>query len=273
VVNAQQRAEVIEGNLGLLYANQALCSQAEQLSELLLERVVLGGPRQQQICSGDPWAVHGRADQLVVEQVPGPGGTVVLQARLPGRPVPLPLLTVTAADGQVYGLSPEQLAAQWQQVLQRRLRHARRTMQPDQLGLRLRITLALELLLLITTAGTLKLWNTLRSKLAQLQRDSSSNDAPRGPRPQPLRVLWLTRLSFTMVLLQSVAMLGLAVTAIPGRIPLALALLLQPLEILLKAVAVSAVVLVLRLLLRLFLRQWRTNPNVSSDLLARRHQR
>ncbi len=48
--------------------------------------------------------------------------------------MPLPLLTVTAADGQVYGLSPEQLAAQWQQVLQRRLRHARRTMQPDQLG-------------------------------------------------------------------------------------------------------------------------------------------
>jgi small conductance mechanosensitive channel len=76
-----------------------------------------------------------------------------------------------------------------------------------------------------------------------------------------------------MVLLQSMAMLGLAVAAISGRIPLALALLLQPLEILLKAVAVSAVVLVLRLLLRLFLRQWRTNPNVSSDLVARRHQR
>jgi small conductance mechanosensitive channel len=276
VVNAQQRAEVIEGNLRLLYANQALCSQPEQLSEALLERVVLGGPHQQQICSGDPWAVHGRADQLVVEQVPGQGGTVVLQARLPGRPVPLTLLTVTLADGQLYGLSPEQLAAQWQQVLQRRLRHARRTMQPDQLGFRLRVTLALELLLLITTAGTLKVWNSLRSKLSQLQRDSNPSDELQkrfGLRRQPLRVLWFTRLSFAMVLLQSVAMLGLAVAAIPGRIPLALALLLQPLEILLKAAAVAAVVVLVRMLLRLFLRQWRSNPNVSSDLVARRHQR
>ena len=40
VVNAQQRTEVIEANLRLLYANQALCRQAEQLSELLLEHVV-----------------------------------------------------------------------------------------------------------------------------------------------------------------------------------------------------------------------------------------
>lgn len=59
-------------------------ARPNNISELVLERVVLGGPRQQQICSGDPWAVHGRADQLVVEQVPGPGGTVVLQARLTG---------------------------------------------------------------------------------------------------------------------------------------------------------------------------------------------
>jgi hypothetical protein len=38
-------------------------------------------------------------------------------------------------------------------------------------GFRLRLTLALELLRLITTAGTLKLWNTLRWKLAHLQRE------------------------------------------------------------------------------------------------------
>jgi hypothetical protein len=85
VVSAQRRAEVIEGNLNLLYANQSLCTQAEQLSETILERLVLGGPREQQLCSGDPWAVHGSADQLVVERVAGPAGSVLLQARLPGR--------------------------------------------------------------------------------------------------------------------------------------------------------------------------------------------
>lgn len=276
VVDAQQRAEVIEGNLSLLYANQPLCSPADQLSERLLERLVLGGPRHQQICSGDPWGVRGQADQLVVESVPGPGGTVVLQARLPGRPVPLPLLTVTATDGELHGLKPEQLAEQWRQMLQRRLRHARRTMQPDQLGLRLRFTLVLELLLLITTAGTLKLWNKLRQHLSQLQnneREAATASEYGSGSSERLRVLWFTRGSFALVLLQSVAMLGLAIAAIPGRIPLALALLLQPLEILVKAAAVAAVVILLRMLLRLFLRQWRSNPNVPAEQLARRHQR
>lgn len=274
VVDARKRAQVIEGNLGLLYANQALCSQAEQLSEAMLEGLVLGGPRQQRLCSGDPWGVHGKADQLVVDSVPGPGGTVVLQARVPGRPVPLPLLTVTAADGQLHGLGPEQLALHWQQVLERRLRHARRTMQPDQLGLRLQITVAVELLLLLSTALTVKGWSHLRRRLIELQRRHHDPDSNAGePAGLRLRVLWLSRASFSMVLLQGVAMLGLAVAAIPGRIPLALALLLQPLDILIKAAAVAAVVFLLRLMLRLLLRQWRTNPNVPSEQLERRHQR
>ena len=69
------------------------------------------------------------------------------------------------------------------------------------------------------------------------------------------------------------AMVGFAVAAIPGRIPLALGLLLQPLDILTKAAAVAAVVLALRLLLRLLLRQWRSSPNVPAELQARRQQR
>ena len=271
VVSAQRRAEVIEGNLNLLYANQSLCTQAEQLSETILERLVLGGPREQQLCSGDPWAVHGSADQLVVERVAGPAGSVLLQARLPGRAVPLPLLTVTAADGQLHGLTPQQLANQWQSLLQRRLRHARRTMQPDQLGLRIGVTVAVELFLLLTTALTLQLWNRLRRLLSERWTPQPQRD----PRAQQFTA-WLlaaSRISFVLVLLQGLAMVGFAVAAIPGRVPLALGLLLQPLDILTKAAAVAAVVLALRLLLRLLLWQWRSSPNVPAELQARRQQR
>ena len=87
VVEARQRAELIEGNLRLLYAPQALCSQAERLSEDLLEQLVLGGPKQQRLCSGDPWAVNWAAEQLRLESEPGPSGTVVLKAGLPGRQI------------------------------------------------------------------------------------------------------------------------------------------------------------------------------------------
>ena len=271
VVSAQRRAEVIEGNLSLLYANQSLCTQAEQLSETILERLVLGGPREQQLCSGDPWAVHGSADQLVVERVAGPAGSVLLQARLPGRAVPLPLLTVTAADGQLHGFTPQQLANQWQSVLQRRLRHARRTMQPDQLGLRIRVTVAVELFLLLTTALTLQLWNRLRRQLSERWTPQPQRD-PRAQQSTPWLLL-ASRISFVLVLLQGLAIVGFAVAAIPGRIPLALGLLLQPLDILTKAAAVGAVVLALRLLLRLLLRQWRSSPNVPAELQARREQR
>jgi len=61
--------------------------------------------------------------------------------------------------------------------------------------------------------------------------------------------------------------------ATPGGIPLALALLMQPLEILLKGLATWAVVQALRLMLRLLLRQWRSNPDVPWEQLERRRQR
>ncbi|MEY3930842.1 MAG: hypothetical protein RLZZ516_2552 [Cyanobacteriota bacterium] len=271
VVEARRRADLIEGNLRLLYAPQTLCSQAEQLSEELLESLVLGGPSHQRLCSGDPWVVRGGADQLTIETEQGPSGTVVLRARLPQRPVPLPLLTVTAADGQLHGLEPTQLAEQWRQVLQRRLLHARRTMQPNQLKLRLRLTAALELVLLAGTLLSLKLWSHQRRQLSALQDEAFANHQQQ--RSSPVRLLWLSRLTFVLVLLELLAMLGLAVAAMPGRVPLALALMLQPLEILLKSAAVVGCVLTARLLYRLLLRQWRSNPNVPWEQLARRRQR
>ena len=271
VVKARRRADLIEGNLRLLYAPQTLCSRAEQLSEELLESLVLGGPTQQRLCSGDPWVVRGGADQLKIETTPGPAGTVVLRARLPQRPVPLPLLTVTAADGQLHGMEPEQLAEQWRQVLQRRLLHARRTMQPNQRKLRLRITAALELVLLVGTLLSLKLWSHQRRRLGALQDEAFANHQRQNS--SPVRLLWMSRLTFLVILLELLAMLGLAVAAMPGGIPLALALMLQPMEILLKTAAVVGCVLTARLLYRLLLRQWRSNPNVPWEQLARRRQR
>lgn len=64
--DARQRATVIEGNLTLLYRPHALCSSGEQLSEALLEGLVLGGPTEQRLCSGDPWSVLGHPDALTV---------------------------------------------------------------------------------------------------------------------------------------------------------------------------------------------------------------
>jgi small conductance mechanosensitive channel len=271
VVAATQRAELIEGNLRLLYAPQGLCSQAEQLAEQLLEGLVLGGPQAERLCSGDPWGVSWAADQLRLETKPGPIGSVVIQARLPGRPVPLPLLTVTAADGQLYGLQPEQLAQQWRQLLQRRLIHARRTMQPDQLQLRWRVSALLAVLLVGSIVLTMRWWTQLRQRLGRFQSESLSNQHTATRRPS--RLLWLSRLVFTALLLEILVLGSVLAAATPGGIPLALALLMQPLEILLKGLATWAVVQALRLMLRLLLRQWRSNPDVPWEQLERRRQR
>jgi small conductance mechanosensitive channel len=142
--DARQRATVIEGNLSLLYARHGLCSPGEQIAESILEGLVLGGPESERLCSGNPWAVLGRPEDLRVE-LSADGSQ--LQARLAGRPTALPLLTVTEADAQLHGLDRIALAERWRQILQRRLRHARFTEQPDQIAVRLKLTLLLELLL------------------------------------------------------------------------------------------------------------------------------
>jgi hypothetical protein len=131
VVAARRRAELIEGNLRLLYEPRSLCTASERLSEELLEGLVLRGPRRQLLCSGDRWGLLGRSQDLRVEAEPLQGGAVMLQARLPGRSVAVPLLTVTAADAQLHGLSTTQLAADWREVLERR--HATLQAQVDAL--------------------------------------------------------------------------------------------------------------------------------------------
>ena len=268
---ATERAAVIEGNLSLLYKPRQLCNLGETIAEQLLEGLVLGGPNNQRLCSGDPWAVLGQPDDLRLEVANRSDGTIQLQARLRGRPEPLPLLTVTDADAQLHGLSREQLAGRWRQLLQRRLRHARFTEQPSQVGLRLKVTLLLELLLLGTASASLWLWGKLRRRLRNRQKAARDSQELQSSRVQLLQ--GLIRLLFLAVLVQLVVMVGLAVAAVPGRIPLAIAVLLQPLSILFKVLALGMAVAALRLLVVFVLRQWVSNLAVPMAERARREQR
>lgn len=269
--DAQQRAGVIEGNLSLLYEPHALCTPGEGFAETVLEVIVLRGPEVQRLCSGDPWALLGRPGDLRIVVRQDPQGNLALLAELKGRPKPLPLLNVTEADAQLHGLSRPVLAERWRQILQRRLRHARRTKQPDQIELRLRLTLLAAALLAASAFGSFRLWSWLRHRLhRRLDR------APLDSVPSDRRLLlsqWLLRSLFVLILAQLVAMVAFVVSSVPGRIPLAVTLLLQPLIILGKVVELGLLALALRLLVRFVLHQWSSNLSVPPEQRARRQQR
>jgi small conductance mechanosensitive channel len=268
---ATQRAAVIEGNLSLLYQPRLLCDQGEAISEALLEGFVLGGPQKQRLCSGDPWSVLGKPNDLRVEVASRRDGSLQLEARLQGRPMPLPLLTVTEADAQLHGLSRAQLASRWRQLLQRRLRHARLTEQPSQVWLRLKVTLVLELVLLVCVSASLWLWGRLRRRLRDRQKAAREYRELQSSRAQFLQ--GVIRLLFLAVLVQLVLMVGLAVAAVPGQIPLAITVLLQPLSILSKVLGIGFAALGLRLLVLFVLRQWVSSLAVPMEERARREQR
>ena len=269
--DAQQRAEVIEGNLSLLYQPHSLCDQGEIIAEALLEGLVLGGPSEQLICSGDPWAVLGQPNDLTVVVSRGGNDQLQLQAELKGRPTPLPLLSVTEADAQLHGLSRQQLAQRWRQLLQRRLRHARFTEEASQISLRVKTTLVLELILAVTASVTFQWWSLLRRRLRERLDRAQSNRELKGLRVQLLQ--GLLRGLFLAVLVQLVLMAGLAVSAIPGQIPLAISVLLQPLAILYKVVLLGLCAAGLRVLALFVLRQWVSNLDVPMAERARREQR
>jgi small conductance mechanosensitive channel len=269
--DAQQRAAVIEGNLSLLHQPHSSCDPGEAIAETILEGLVLGGPAEQRVCSGDPWAVLGQPNDLAVVVNSNGADQLQLQAELKGRPKPLPLLSVTEADAQLHGLSRQQLAQRWRQVLQRRLRHARFTEQASQISLRLKTTLLLELLLAATAAGTFTLWSWLRRRLRHRLDHAQNNQDLQGLRVQLLQ--GLLRGLFLAVLVQLVLMAGLAVAAMPGQIPLAISVLLQPLGILFKVLLLGLCAAGLRVLALFVLRQWVSNLAVPIAERARRKQR
>lgn len=272
VVEAHRRAELIEGNLRLLYEPNSLCSPAESISEQLLETLVLAGPRRQRLCGGDPLGLLGAPEDLTVNAATLPGEAVAIEAQLKGRPRPIPLLTVTDADARLYGLSRQELAREWRQVLERRLQHARRVMQPDQLAQRLQVTLTSELVLAISTAFCLWLWRRTREDLRKRLRQAQADEEVL--RARSLRRLQLfNRVLAALVLVQAVIMVGLLMAAVPGRIPLALAVLMQPLVILWKTVLVGMAVWLLRQLLHFLLGNWLNSLKVPLEGRARREQR
>lgn len=102
--DARQRARVIEGNLELLYRAQEVCTQAEGLGEWILELLYLRSG--QRACDSNQLGLLGDPAALRVEVAGGSGGLPVLQARVPGRELPLPLLSVTPDDARLNGTTP-----------------------------------------------------------------------------------------------------------------------------------------------------------------------
>lgn len=269
--DARRRAEVIEGNLRLLYDPEHLCSESEQIAEWVLVRVLGGSggacePSPLQRVTGSP------PEKLVVERRLMPGGDVVLEARVPERSEPLPLLTVTRADASLNGTSAWDLGERWQQRLQSRLRHARKVMQPADLRRRWQLTLTVQLALGLVTAATLWLWRRNRERCSGLIcRRSPTPDRALEQRLQFHQVVGLVLL--LLVLLQLMVMLALGVMAVPGKVPLGLQLLLQPLHSVLKVLMVGLAALLARSLATFLLHQWADGGRVPVEEQARREQR
>ncbi|MBL6801171.1 MAG: mechanosensitive ion channel family protein, partial [Synechococcus sp. BS307-5m-G37] len=269
---ARQRAAVIEGNLRLLYAPNQLCGQGERLSEWLLDSV-LGGMTN--VCTAGLGPGMAMSNGLVRLEIVSDGkGNQVLEARLPDRKRAFPLLSVTEADAEINGVTTEQLARRWRTILESRINHARSILRPRQLAQRWRITLVVELLLLGMIAVSLLAWRGLRRRVSRLQRRRFTE----GYRVPSLEVHLhlthtVTRVLMVWILFLLVMMVGLGVMAVPGQIPLALELLLQPSFALIKAGVVTLVGLLLRALSTFLLHQWADNVDVVVQERARRDQR
>ncbi|WP_156818467.1 mechanosensitive ion channel family protein [Cyanobium gracile] len=201
-----------------------------------------------------------------------PTGDVVLEARVPERSQPLPLLTITPADASLNGTSAWALGERWQQRLQSRLRHARRVMRPADLRRRWQVTVLVELVLVLFVAATVWLWRQNRRRGATLQ--ARRDPAPDRALDQRLLLHQALGLVLLMaLLLQLMAMLALGVMAVPGKVPLGLQLLLQPVHSLLKVLVVGLVALLVRSLATFLLHQWADGARVPVEEQARREQR
>ena len=269
---ARQRAAVIEGNLRLLYDPNQLCGQGERLSEWLLDSV-LGG--ETNVCTAGLGPGVALSDRPVRLEIVSDGkGNQVLEARVPDRKRTFSLLSVTEADAEINGVTTEQLARRWRRILESRINHARSTLRPRQLAQRWRITLVVELLLLGMIAVSLLAWSALRRRVSRLQRQRFEE----GHRVRSLEVRLhlthtITRVLMVLVLFLLVMMVGLGVMAVPGQIPLALELLLQPSFALFKVGVVTLVGLLGRALSTFLLHQWADNVDVLAQERARRDQR
>lgn len=302
--DARQRARVIEGNLELLYRAQEVCTQAEGLGEWILEQLYLRSG--QRACDSNQLGLLGDPAALQVELAGGSGGLPVLQARVPGRELPLPLLSVTPDDARLNGTTPQRLAERWRLRLEQRLRFARHLLEPGVLGRRFRTMALLELALGGLLVAGLVLWRLVKRRLGQLElRDTQaladrtaataasfgakslpavavSGAQPTRPPAEHRRLTrrllipalhLLSRTLLAGVLLLLPLMVGVMVLAVPGQIPLAIDLLLQPFGVVSKLVIGWLLALLLQAVLTALLSQWNGNPSLAPERRARRNQR
>jgi small conductance mechanosensitive channel len=330
--DARQRAQVIEGNLELLYRAQEVCTDAEGLGEFILDQFFLRSGKR--ACDSNQLGLLGDPGALKVEVAAGSGGPPVLQALVPGRELPLPLLSVTDEDARLNGTTPQRLAERWQTLLEQRLRFARHLLDSGVLRRRFRTMALLELVLGGLLFAGLGLWSLVKRRLGQLELreveslaafrpDSPPASAtatsagladrtapgaagaaggpvpgavfgteslrpgavsgPRRPRPpgdhrrsRNLLIPALHLLSRTLlaaVLLLLPLMVGVAVLAVPGQIPLAIDLLLQPFSVVGKLVVGWLLAQLVQAVLAALLSQWNGNPSLAPEQRARRNQR
>ena len=330
--DARQRAQVIEGNLELLYRAQEVCTEAEGLGEFILDQFFLRSGKR--ACDSNQLGLLGDPGSLRVEVAAGSGGPPVLQARVPGRELPLPLLSVTDEDARLNGTTPERLAERWRPLLEQRLRFARHLLEPGVLGRRFRTMALLELGLGGLLFTGLFLWSLVKRRLDQLKlrgaqalaaSQSGSPPAPAsamtagltdrtaqgmagaigmtvpaaacgaenpplaasGPRrslaavDHPRRTSnllipalhLLSRTLLAAVLLLLPLMVGVAVLAVPGQIPLAIDLLLQPFSVVGKLVLGWLLAQLVQAVVAALLSQWNGNPSLAPEQRARRNQR
>jgi small conductance mechanosensitive channel len=291
--DASQRARVIEGNLELLYRTQEVCTLAEGIGEQLFENLLHQRGSHEPACDANQLGLLGKPDELSVEIAPGSGEVPVLQARVPGRELPLALLSVTAEDARLNGTTPQRLAERWRGLLERRLRLARHLLEPAVLGQRFRVIALLELGLLALLGAGLLLWRWVSRRLVMLEMATTNPPAPAGAASLPplkhrfvpegvgdwRRGLALTGLHLlSRVLLGGVALLlplmvGVAVLAVPGQIPLGITLLLQPFGVVAKLAVSWVIAQLLNAVVVVLLRQWHSNPVAAPERRARRSQR
>ena len=308
--DARQRAQVIEGNLDLLYRAQEVCTDAEGLGELILDQFLLRSGKR--ACDSNQLGLLGDPGALKVEIATGSDGPPVLQALVPGRELPLPLLSVTDDDARLNGTTPQRLAERWRPLLEQRLRFARHLLDSGVLRRRFRNMALLELVLGGLLFAGLGLWSLVKRRLGQLKlrevqalADRSAQglagatgisgpqaafgaeglppgavSGPRRSRPHRhfTRLLipalhLLSRTLLACVLLLLPLMVGVAVLAVPGQIPLAIDLLLQPFSVVGKLVVGWLLAQLVQAVLAALLSQWHGNPTLAPDQRARRNQR
>ena len=270
--DATTRARVIEGNLELLYRGRNICSGGEAMAEALVQQF-LAQSNQLDACGLANASLLGAPEALTVQVVRGEDGLHRLEARVAGRVQPLPLLTVTPEDAKLNGLENGALAARWQATLQGHLRLARQLLQPKALLQRWAHVGMAEAVLLFLLAITLGLWQWSR-KLAGRLDDRFGVEGLGWRKSLVLQGIHAMSLGLLMVLSALLlTMVGLAVLAVPGKVPTALDLLLQPWGIAAKLLMVWILALSAQALQDLWLKQWVSRVSVPVAWRNRRRQR